>query len=222
MAENDVKQTSTNKVNNFLEKNRKVIIVMFIGVIACLIGFIVGVSLASSQKEKNLSRIDEISFTLTDESNVLEEGELNARRIDALDNLQPLVNKGGIVGARANLLCAELAYQQKNYEDALNYWKNTIAKSPKSYIAPIAYYQIGVCYEQLGKLEDAAQNYKTASESKEFALVPHAKFSYGRVLETMGKTDEAIEVYTDLNDKYPSDDWAKLAKTRIIALNTNK
>ena len=222
MAENDVKQTSTNKVNKFLEKNRKVIIVVFIGVIACLIGFIVGVSLSSSQKEKNLSRIDEISFTLTDESNVLEEGELNARRIDALDNLQPLVNKGGIVGARANLLCAELAYQQKNYEDALNYWKNAVAKSPKSYIAPIAYYQIGVCYEQLGKLEDAAQNYKTASESKEFALVPHAKFSYGRVLETMGKTDDAIEVYTDLNDKYPSDDWAKLAKTRIIALNANK
>ena len=51
MAENDVKQTSTNKVNNFLEKNRKVIIVVFIGIIACLIGFIVGVSLSSSQKK---------------------------------------------------------------------------------------------------------------------------------------------------------------------------
>lgn len=226
MAENNEKPTSGNKtgnkVNNFLEKNRKIFIAILIAVIVCLIGFIVAVSMSAKQKEKNIARIDEISFVLTDGSASLEEGELDARRNDALEKLQPLAKKGGIAGARANLLCAELSYQQNDYENALNYWKNAALKSKKSYIAPLAYYQIAVCYEQLNKLEEAAENYKLASDSKEFALVPHAKFSYARVLETLGKIDEAIDVYAQLNDDYPTDDWARLAKTRIILLRTAK
>lgn len=226
MAENGEKQISGNKVNykvnNFLERNRKIFLVILIAIIICLLGFIITVSILSKQKEKDFSRIDEISFVLTDGSDALEEGELDVRRIDALEKLQPLTNKGGIVGARADLLCAELLYQQNDYEKALNYWNDAAKKSKKSYIAPIAYYQMGVCCEQLNNLEEAAENYRIASESKEFALVPHAKFSYARVLETLGKIDEAINVYTQLNDDYPSDDWAKLAKTRIILLNVSK
>lgn len=222
MAEKEEKQRSNKILDSFLEKNRKLLIVVLISIVVCLIGFIVAVSVSTNQKEKNLSRIDEISFTMTDDSQSLEEGELTARKIDALDKLQELVTKGGIVGARANLLCAEISYQMEKYEDALNYWKVAAAKSKKTYIEPIAYYQIAVCYEQLGNTEEAAINYKLAADSKEFALACHAKFSYGRVLESLGKTEEAIAVYTELNDSNPSDDWAKLAKSRLILLKTSK
>ena len=129
MAEKEEKQRSSKILDSFLEKNRKLLIVVLISIVVCLIGFIVAVSVSTNQKEKNLSRIDEISFTMTDASQSLEEGELIARKTDALDKLQELVTKGGIVGARANLLCAEISFQMEKYEDALNYWKTAANKS---------------------------------------------------------------------------------------------
>lgn len=218
MAENEVKDTASVKLNSYIEKNRTCFVVVLAVVVVALIAFIIGVNVTGKAKANALQAIDEITFTLTDGSGELEEAELNARRIDALDNLANYVNKGGIVGARANMLCAELTFQQKKYEDAASYWSAAASKAKKSYIAPLAYYNMAASYEQLNKLDDAAANYKLAADSEGFTLTTHAKFSYGRVLETQGKIAEAVAAYTELNDKYPNDTWAKLAKTRILTL----
>lgn len=218
MTEREESQTSSGKLSAFIEKNRVAFISVLVAVVVLLVAFIAVSSVLSKGTDKNLAAIDEISYTLTNESSSLEEAELNARRIDALDKLAAYTSKGGIVGARANLLCAELAYQQTKYEDALSYYKATAAKSPKSYLAPLAIYNAATCYEELNNLEEAAANYKTAADNKDFALKAHAKFSYGRVLEAQGKYADAVAAYTQLNDELPNDTWAKLAKTRIITL----
>lgn len=212
------KQTSSSKLNSFLEKNKKLFLGLLIVLVVCLTAYIVISAVNSNAKEKNLVEIEEISYTLTHDSASLEESELNARRIDAINNLAAYVNKGGIVGARANYLCAELSYQQGNYEDATTYYKATAQKSKKTYLEPIAYYNLGVCYEQLDKIEDAAANYKLAADSNVFALIPHAKYSYARAIEESGNKAEAITAYTELYDAYPNDNWGKLAKTRLITL----
>ncbi|MCR5189429.1 MAG: tetratricopeptide repeat protein [Treponema sp.] len=215
MTEN---QTSSSKLNGFLEKNKKVLVGILIAVVVCLAAYIIITAVGNSTKEKNLAEIEEITYTLTHDSASLEEGELNARRIDAIDNLAAYTKKSGIVGARANYLCAELYYQQKNYESAINCYKATATKSAKNYLAPVAYYNLGVCYEQLNNLDEAAANYKLAADSKVFALVPHAKYSYARVIEASGNKAEAVTAYTELYDAYPNDNWGKLAKTRLIDL----
>ena len=218
MADKAENQTSSSKLNSFLEKKKKGLLGLLIALIVCLAAYIVISSVNNNTKEKNLAEIEEISYTLTHDSVSLDESELNARRIDAIDNLAVYAKKGGLVGARANYLCAELTYQQKKYEDAATYYEATAKKAGKTYLAPVAYYNLGVCYEQLNKLEDAAANYKLAADSKSFALVPHAKFSYARVIEASGNKAEAITAYTELYDAYPNDNWGKLAKTRLIAL----
>ena len=218
MADKAENQTSSSKLNSFLEKKKKGLLGLLIALIVCLAAYIVISAVNNNIKEKNLAEIEEISYTLTHDSASLDESELNARRIDAIDNLAVYAKKGGIVGARANYLCAELTYQQKKYEDAATYYEATAKKAAKTYLAPVAYYNLGVCYEQLNKLEDAAANYKLAADSKLFALVPHAKFSYARVIEASGNKAEAITAYTELYDAYPNDNWGKLAKTRLIAL----
>ena len=218
MADKAENQTSSSKLNSFLEKKKKGLLGLLIALIVCLAAYIVISAVNNNIKEKNLAEIEEISYTLTHDSASLDESELNARRIDAIDNLAVYAKKGGIVGARANYLCAELTYQQKKYEDAVTYYEATAKKAGKTYLAPVAYYNLGVCYEQLNKLEDAAENYKLAADSKSFALVPHAKFSYAHVIEASGNKAEAITAYTELYDAYPNDNWGKLAKTRLIAL----
>lgn len=220
MTENEMKKTAGAKTANFLEKNKKGLVAVLAVLVVLLVGYVVYTSVSAGAAEKNLSKIDEISYELTNGSAGLDENELNARRSDALAKLAQFASKGGVSGVRANLLCAEIAFQQKDYENAVSYWRNAAKAGKKSYTAPLAYFNMAVCYENLDNLSEAAANYKIAADSKDFIMKAHAKFNYGRVLEAMGKYSDAVAAYTELNDQLPDDSWAKLAKTRIITLQT--
>ena len=221
MAEREELATSQ-KIGNLIEKNKVKFIVCLIVVACALAGYITTYAIYNSLKNKNLSRIDESTFTLTDKSGSLEESELEARSNTAIEQLAPFTKKNGIAGARANMICAEIAFQQKKYQESADFWKAAAKKAKKSYIAPIAYFNIGVCYEQLNNIDAAAENYKIAADNKSFVIKNHAKFSYGRVLEAQGKYAEAVSVFTEINDSNPDDSWAKLAKSRIIALKVQE
>ena len=210
--------TASKKLAGFIEKNKKAFIAILIVLVCCLIGYIIFASVAKSNKSKNLQALDEISYELTSKSSELEDAEIEARIATALEKAAPLTKKGGIVGTRANMFCAELAFRQEKYEDAANYWKEAAAKAKKSYLAPISYFNLATCYENLGNVDAALENYKLAADNNDFVMKPHAMFSYGRILETKGDYATAAAAYTELNDNFPSDSWAKLAKSRLISL----
>lgn len=217
MAE-QIKNNTSSKAEKFISKNAKVLIIV-LAVIACgVIGYILGTNISAKSNAKAVSAIDAISFELTNASAALETTELDARRATAFEKLVPYTKKSGVAGVRANMLCAELAYQQEKYDDAAEYWKAVAAKSKKAYTGPIANYNLGVCYEQLGKTDDAAAAYKKAADAEDFVLRSHASYSYGRILEGKGDFKGAVEVYTALNDRSPEDAWANLAKSRILIL----
>ena len=210
--------TASKKLAAFIEKNKKAFIAILIVLVCCLIAYIVCASVAKSGKAKNLQTLDEISYELTSKSSELEDAEIEARIATALEKAAPLTKKGGVVGARANMFCAELAFRQEKYEDAANYWKEAAAKAKKSYLAPISYFNLATCYENLGNVDAALENYKIAADNNDFVMKPHAMFSYARILETKGDYATAAAAYTELNDNFPSDSWANLAKSRLIAL----
>jgi len=214
--------TASKKLAGFIEKNKKAFIAILIVLVCCLIGYIVFASVAESNKKKNLQALDEISYELTSKSADLEDAEIEARIATALEKAAPLTKKGGVVGARANLFCAELAFRQEKYEDAANYWKDAAAKAKKSYLAPIAYFNLATCYENLGNVDAAMENYKLAADNNDFVMRTHAMFSYGRILETKADYANAAAAYTELNDNFPSDSWAKLAKSRLISLKNEE
>ncbi|MBR5646984.1 MAG: tetratricopeptide repeat protein [Treponema sp.] len=221
MEKNTEKKTTSAKLNAFLEKNRKGLLVFFIIVIVGLVGFIAYEVFNSSITNKGLTAIDTISYELTNKAVGLDDAELTARKNSAMEKLNPYLSKGGITGVRANLLAAEIAFNSKNYDDAINYYNQVVSKGRKSYTAPIAYYNIGTCYEQKNDLNNAAENYKSAVEYKDFVLRTHAQFSYGRVLYTLGKFDEANTALQELVDENPDDSWAELAKTIIIQMKAD-
>ncbi|WP_051537980.1 tetratricopeptide repeat protein [Treponema sp. C6A8] len=218
MAEIEVKPTASSKAANFLEKNKKGLVTVLVAAVVILVAYIIFVSVSSSFNAKNLQKIDEISYALTNGSAGLSDDELAGRRTKALEDLASFVKNSGVSGVRANLLAADIAYQAGNKEDAVAYWKAAAKAGKKAYTAPIAYFNIASAYEDLDKLDDAAANYKLAADNKDFVMRSHAAFNYGRVLEAQGKYAEAVEAYTKLNDELPDDTFAKLAKTRIIQL----
>jgi predicted negative regulator of RcsB-dependent stress response len=210
--------TASKKLAAFIEKNKKAFIAILIVLVCCLIGYIVFASIAKSNKAKNLQTLDEISYEFTSKSNDLEDAEIDARIATALEKAAPLTKKGGVVGARANMFCAELAFTQEKYDDAANYWKAAADKAKKTYLAPIACFNLAVCYENLGNSDAAYENYKLAADNNDFVMRTHAMFSYGRILEAKADYANAAAAYKELNDNLPNDSWAKLAKSRLISL----
>lgn len=217
MADIEV-QTASSKLNSFMEKNRKGVIAIAAAVIVVLVAFIVIISVSNSAKNKGIQAVDEITYELTNGSSKLEVEELKTRCETALEKIGPYTSKGGIVGARANMLAADVSYILEKYTESADYWNAVAAKGKNTYLEPIAKFNLGVCYEDLNNIDAAAEAYKAAAGNKDFVLKAHAKFSYGRVLEEQGKYAEAVAVYKDLNDILPNDTWAKLAKSRIISL----
>ena len=210
--------TASKKLAGFIEKNKKAFIAVLVLLVCCLIGYIVFASVAESGKEKGLQALDEITFEMTDKSSDITEAEVATRLSTAFDKASAYTNKGGIVGARANMLCAEITFQQKKFAESADFWKATAEKGKKTYLAPLAYFNVAACYEELGKTDEAAENYKLAADNKDFVMRAHAMFNYGRVLESKVDYTNADAAYNELNDNSPDDAWANLAKSRLISL----
>ena len=212
MSERNDELTVGKRVAGFLERNKLFVVIVLCAAIFLLIGFVCAGTIIAKSSVKNLTAIDTLTYELTNGSAALEEEALNAKRAETLEKLTAYTKKSGIVGVRANMLAAELSYETKDLENSVAYWEAAAKKAKNTYVAPLAYYNLGSAYEQLNKLDEAAQNYKAASEDVEFILRNHAEFSYARVLEAQVKTTEAIDAYHNLYANYPDDSWGKVAK----------
>lgn len=211
-------ETAGKKLAGFIEKRKIAIITILIVLVCLLVGYVIFASVANNNKAKGLQAIDEITYEMTDKSSDLSEAEIAVRLNTAFDKASAYTKKGGIVGARANMLCADITYQQKKYGESAEFWKAAAEKSKKSYIAPLCQFNLAVCYEEAGNNEDAATYYKLAADNNSFVMRTHAMFSYARLLEAKGDYENAAAAYTELNDNFSGDSWADLAKSRLIAL----
>ena len=218
MSEKTEKKTASFKVNGFLEKNRKAVLGTFIAVIAVLIIFLAVEIVLSTTSKKNLGKVETLYYELTTNASSLDEAAVTQKCTEYLEKLADYTTKGGIAGVRANMIAADLAFMKKDYAAAVDFYDAAIAKGKKSYTAPICSFNKGVCYENLNKTDDAVAAYKYAAEFADFGMAPHAYFSLGRILESKGDYAGAVEAYKTLNDKFAYDDWANLAKTRLITL----
>lgn len=227
MAVNQVKQfqakqfekaTAGERVSGFMTRHRKPIIIALIAAVVALAAYVAAVFVMSRTTQRGVSAVYEIEYNLTRESTGLSDDELEARRSEAETALAQYLSKGGIVGARANMLAAEIAHQRGDYSGAKSYWEAVAAKSRSSYLAPLAFFNIGVCSEAAGDLTGAADYYARAADNADFMLSAHARFSEGRIYEAQGDWAKAAEAYNKLNADSSGGTWTNLATTRLIAL----
>ena len=220
MAEKAEKKSGSSKLSAFLEKNRKGVLITFIAVVIIVAAFVCVELIKSSTSKKDLAAIEGYYYDLLEVPVDTEDSEINKLATGCIENLAAYTKKGGIAGVRANILSAELAYILGDYEAVVKYYDAAIAKGKKSYTAPLCMYNKAVSLEELNRLDEAAQAYKEAAEFPGFGMASHAYFSYARVLETKGDISAAAEVYKTMNDKFTDDEWANVAKTRLIELKS--
>lgn len=206
------------KIAAYVESRRIVLLAVLIVAVVAIAAYSILTAVLTKTAEKNLARIDMITYQLTQDSASLSDEELDGRRDDAMTRLAEFTGKGGIAGVRANMLAGEICYSQKKYEEAGRYWLSAAEKKRGAYTAPLAYFNAAVCAEESGDLDAAAEYYGKAVASRGFLQADHAEFSLGRVREAEGDFSAASESYRNVFDRTPDSSWGKLAKTRLIAL----
>lgn len=218
-VDGEKKSSGSQKVGAFLGKNRIVLLVLLCLLVAGVVVYAVAFSVYSSSVKKNLDVVEMIEFSLMKDAAELEESVIATRQDTALSNLEPYLKKGGIVGARADMLAADIRMQRKEWEASRALWLDAAAKRKKTYLAPICNFNAAACSEELGDAEAALNYYLLAAEDSECVVRSRAYFDAGRVKESMGDFEGAASLYEQIASlEYSSDVWNDLAQTRLIAL----
>ncbi len=229
MAENVVKigagkadkksLTSEQKLGEFLGKNKALLIGILIALVAAVAGYAIFFNVSSAVVKKNLDKIETIEYSLTKGAESLDESDLAARRDAALSNLGPYLNKGGIAGARANMLAADIYGQKKDWQAAKDAWLAAANKRKGTYLESLCNFNAAAACEELGKSDDALALYEKVAADKNFIDRSRAYFSAGRIKEGKGDTEGAIASYEAIDAlEHSNDDWNDLAKTRLLDL----
>lgn len=213
------KSSGSQKVSAFLGDNRIVLLAILCVLVLGVVAYAVAFSVYSSSVKKNLDVVEVIEYSLLKDAADLEENAIAARQDTALSNLEPYLKKGGIVGARADMLAADIHMQRNEWDASRTLWLDAAAKRRKTYLAPICNFNAAACSEELGDAESALKYYLLAAENSEFTVRSRAYFDAGRMKESLGDFEGAADLYEQIASlEYSGDIWNDLAQTRLIAL----
>lgn len=224
MDKKEEKLSFSDKLGKWIYKNRVIlisviVIALFVG-IACAIIF----SVINKNTEKKFAELDTLvveyaslnyDFEKTEDEKALEVASI-------LESITALAddNASNGVGLRAYMTAAEINFNNEDYQAAIDAWLKVVEANNKAYTAPLSLYQIAVSYEELGDIENAISYLEKASEYDNFSLKSKALFNQGRLEESRGNYAVAVEKYNSLVSEMPYDEWAKLAKSRVIFIET--
>ena len=140
---------------------------------------------------------------------------------DLLARLDGLANRPGrLYGTqRALMLRGDLRFELAAWDEAAADYRELARRFPKSYLAPVARFNEGICLEEKNDAEGAKAVYTDiVTRWKETAVAPRALFALGRIAEGAEAWDDAKTRYEQLDAEWPTSGWTQLAKNRLVAL----
>ena len=226
--QNREKVSIGDKINEFIQKNRKgifitagIVIVLFIGMIAYLyIGDYFNKK-ATAQAEELNNRYTDIQL-LKKQGVEFEEDE-NALLADLeafIAKTSPITEGKGFAQGKIWSLIGHIYSGKKEWEKAEDAFLNSAKKGSKTYIGPIALFNAAVAAEEQGKLREAVDLLEQCvSHDFDFPSAPRAQFNIGRLYEQIGDFDKALEAYNVVLTKWPNlPVFQYLAQNQIIKI----
>lgn len=221
VQENDAEKISVaQKINEFLNKYRVVLISVFAVILCAIIALLVVTVVTENRNRKAFESVEAVLAEWDEARNAADKTGLAAKEDELLANIDTIVKANGntYAGARASMTAAEIYFSRKDWKNAQDQYLAAAKAAPKAYTAGLNYFNAAVCADELGNQDDAVAYYTKASEQENFAIKPRALFNVGRIEEQRSKKAEAIAAYEKMAELFPDDDWTLLAKSRIIAL----
>jgi tetratricopeptide (TPR) repeat protein len=209
---------------DFIQNNRKGLLITCGVIIVAVLGFIAGFTIRDILRGKALSRVED--FTQRYETLVMDINEASKEAdVQALlDELNAFaVKHSGYAGARAYYLAASIYVEKKDWEQAETAWTKSARAAAKSYLAPVSLFNAAVAAEEQGNPDQAISHYsESVSQDANFPGAARAQFAIGRLYEAQGNTQAALEAYRIIPEKWESETiWINLAQSRIIGLGNS-
>ncbi|MCL2809332.1 MAG: tetratricopeptide repeat protein [Treponema sp.] len=226
------KENFGEKINNFVQKNRKGIFVVFGLFIVLFVGFIVYFLVSDHLNKQAIAEVE----ILNEEFEKLRFGlfdDYYANEVNILLSKMEVFagNNKGFAGSKAWSNVGHIYSARKQWNQAEEAWVKSAEIGVKTYLGPIAYFNAAICAEEQGKLEKAIEYLRQSISHKfEFPDAPRAQFNIGRLYEQLGNYPEALAEYRAVLINYPWDRqetisqnmliWQNLARNQIIKLES--
>jgi len=225
MIEKKIEKTKLDIISAFISRNRITLIIILSIIVVAVIATGITVASISRQLDKKTAQVEvyhEEYANWVNNSAELTEEESQIVYEKLYDDLSQFVDKArtGYPELRAIFTLASVEYHKENYESAVALFVQIVEDYPDSHLAASSAMNTAVCYELLSDQNNAVKYYQIVFDNygDRSSEGPHAKFSIGRIYEGMDEQQKAIESYRELSTGYPTSEWAKLAVSRLIAL----
>jgi tetratricopeptide (TPR) repeat protein len=220
-ADNDANLSE--RINEFIQKNRKPIFAAAASVIVLLIAVIAAFSLMDVFRNRAIAAVEDFNSRYETMRPSITEEYFSEDVASFLEELTAFAKKNsGYAGGRAWLLIGGIYAEKKDWEQAEAAYTAAARAAAKIYLGPVAWFNAAAAAEEQGKTPEAIEYYNSSLDSPaEFSAAPRARFSVGRLHETLNEDEKAIEAYRAVISGWPYDQvWTNLARSRIIALET--
>ncbi len=195
----DVMETIS-KAEHFIEKNRKSLLVIGLGVVACVGGYFVYQNMyidPNTEEAQKAMWVAEKYFKKDSLDKAMRGDGRNKGFIDIADEYS-MTRPGNL----AHYYLGICYIRKGKYEDAIRELEKF--DSNDQMLAPIAAGAIGDADMELGKTDDAVSSYVKAAEmSKNSFTTPIFLMKAGQVYESLAKYKDAISLYERIKSDYP-------------------
>jgi tetratricopeptide (TPR) repeat protein len=209
------------KINDFIQRNRKGIFIC-LGAMVVFLALFIGIitirnviyTKAIVRVEKLNRRYEELRFDITAES----KGEDVSALLAELKDFG--AKKSGYAGARARVITAKIHSDKKEWAEALPAWTDAAKAGAGTYLEPASFFNAARAAEELGDMEEAVSLYSQClARAEAFPEAARAQFSIGRIEESRNNREAALEAYRTVVSNWPSDElWVNLAQNKIAVL----
>jgi len=207
------------KITEFVQRNRRVILFLVSAVFVLIVGLIVFLSLQDVFRKRAISEVEELNRRFEDIRFFASDENADMRTLLAdLDSFAK--NRRGYAGSKAWSIIAQIHSSEENWQKAEEAWLNAAKAGDKTYLAPISLFNAAAAAEEQGKLEEAIELLQKSIDHRfEFPAAPRAQFSIGRLYEQLNNYPAAIEAYRAvLINWHNIPVWQHLARSRITAI----
>ncbi|MDA8426943.1 MAG: hypothetical protein M0Z80_12480 [Treponema sp.] len=217
-------QHITHHVADFLRKFRLALLGILGAVVLVIIVVAIWTAVAESRMKASTLAIENAEnelATYQSEQDQTKKTALEKTLVASLDKV--IVSWPKLYAAqKAHAIKAQLDADAKDWEGAEKEWVAASNLLKGDFLAPVALQNAAAAAEERGADDKAAGYYKTllAKYGKNTIGVVHAYFALGRISEESKDYTAAVGYYEKIVAGYPSDDWTKLAKDRILALRS--
>mgnify|MGYP003480185217 CR=1 FL=1 len=214
----------TQSVDSWLGRHIKLIASIVIAVVAVIVIAAIVTVVVNNNQSKRYEKLDAVTASYAEFSAMDGDAEGYAEaKNNVIAGAEELAkNPKNYPGAKANLILADIAFDDGDYNKAIELYSLVASSQKKTFLREVALMSLAASYEENGDKAAALKVYNDFFDEydTESFYSSRALFNAARLTEETDKA-LAISIYEQLIAYFESynSEYAKLAKSRVAQLN---